>query len=78
MMCERLLRLQSYFTVLKIKNYLDKNLTDEQWSIINDVKNILESFKSAQELLKGEKYVTISLIPLSIHKIRTDWFAKCY
>ena len=69
-MVERLLRLKMYFAILQEEGDLDSNLTDQQWKIIADLKVLLQPFMIAQRLLEGESYVTVSLIPYIIYKIR--------
>jgi hypothetical protein len=49
---------------------LDCSLDDGQWKIIVDIATLLQPFIGAQKLLEGEKYVTVSLIPYLIYKIR--------
>jgi hypothetical protein len=50
----------------------EKNLSEQQWDDINSQQVILKPFMLAQELLEGEKYVTISLIPAIIYHIRAE------
>ena len=38
------------------------NLSGEQWTIVEDICTILTPFKNVQQIIEGEKYVTISLI----------------
>lgn len=45
-------------------------LSEAQWNCISDLTETLRPFKEAQELLEGEKYVTISLVPDLICAIR--------
>jgi hypothetical protein len=44
----------------------DKILTSKDWDAIWEVSDLLLPFKSAQKLLEGEKYVTISWIPTAL------------
>lgn len=69
-MCERLIRLRPYLCLMEAEGSLDKNLNDAQWSIIKDTTILLEPFMCAQKLLEGESYVTVSMIPFIIWKIR--------
>ena len=48
------------------------NLTDVQWELLKDIDKILKPFMLAQELLEGEKYVTLSLVVSIIEKIRKN------
>jgi hypothetical protein len=50
-MCERLLRLRPYFSLMEAEGLLDKNLNDAQWMIVKDTTTILEPFMCAQWLL---------------------------
>ena len=69
-MVERLLRLKNYLALLEEEGELDCNLSAQQWIIITDLKFLLQPFMIAQRLLEGEAYVTVSLIPYMIYKIR--------
>jgi hypothetical protein len=69
-MCHRLIRLRPYLNLMEAERSLKKNSSDEHWSIIQDTCTVLEPFMFAQKLLEGETYVTISLIPYLIFKIR--------
>jgi len=48
------------------------NLTEEQWALLKDIVKILEPFMLAQELMEGEKYVTLSLVPTVIERVRSN------
>jgi len=69
-MTERLLRLRPYLALLEEEGDLDCNLTDSQWHIITNLKVLLQPFMIAQKLLEGQTYVTVSLIPYMVYKIR--------
>ena len=69
-MCKRLLHLRPYLCLMEAEGSLDKNLNDIQWIVIKDTTILLESFMCAQKLLEGESYVTVSMIPFIIWKIR--------
>jgi hypothetical protein len=45
-------------------------LLPEQTVLLKEVRDLLEPFAEAQRSLEGEKYVTISMIPYAIWKIR--------
>jgi hypothetical protein len=45
-------------------------LTEGDFSCLEDVVHVLLPFKVAQEALEGDKYVTLSLLPLLVHQIR--------
>jgi hypothetical protein len=61
-----------YLAILQEEGDFEGNLTDQQWKIIHDLKTLLQPFMIAQRLLEGESYVTISLVPFMIYKIRKD------
>jgi hypothetical protein len=46
-------------------------LTEAQWNIVTDMTVFLKPFMIAQRLLEGQSYVTISLIPYMLYKIRS-------
>jgi hypothetical protein len=69
-MCDRLLRLKIYLSLLENEGDLPCNLTDSQWLIVRDLHLLLKPFMIAQRLLEGETYVTISLVPYMVYKIR--------
>ena len=69
-MCHRLIRLRPYLNLMEAEGSLKKNLSADHWSIIVDTCAVLEPFMFAQKLLEGETYVTISLVPYLIFKIR--------
>ena len=71
-MCHRLLYLRQYLTLLVIQGHLTaaENLTDNEWMIVKDVTTLLQPFMTAQKVLEGEKYVTISLVLHIITTIR--------
>ena len=76
-MCERLLRLKVYFELMLQQNQIpnEYNLNPDHWSIVSDVVTLLKPFMLAQNLLEGEKYVTASLVPPIIAKIRSNLVA---
>jgi hypothetical protein len=69
-MVERLIRLKAYLAILAEEGELDVNLSNDQWTIAANLKVLLQPFMIAQRLLEGETYVTVSLIPYIIYKIR--------
>ncbi len=74
-MCERLLRLRPYFSLMEAEGQLKKNLTNAQWMVVKDTTALLEPFMCAQRLLEGECYVTISMIAFIVWKIRRGLLA---
>jgi hypothetical protein len=71
-MVERLLRLKMYFTILEDEGELNCNLTEQQWVVCSELQKLLEPFMIVQRLLEGQTYVTISLIPYVIFKLRKN------
>lgn len=69
-MCDRALTLRLYLTAMQSSKLISNNLSDDQWGLIGDICQILKPFMLAQELLEGERYVTISLVPTVITQIR--------
>jgi hypothetical protein len=69
-MCDRLLRLRNVLTVMHLEGDIRLSLTEAQWTVVQDLTILLKPFMVAQKLLEGESYVTISLIPYMIYKIR--------
>ncbi len=69
-MCHRLICLRPYLNLMETEGSLKKNLSAEHWSIIVDTGAVLQPIMFAQKLLEGETYVTISLVPYLIFKIR--------
>lgn len=70
-MCERLLRLKDVLTIMSLEGDLRVSLSEEQWLIVKNLVALLKPFMIAQRLLEGETYVTVSLIPYMIYRIRT-------
>jgi len=70
-MCERLLRLKLYFDLMQAEGTLDCNLSPQQWVIISDICALLKPFMFAQKTFEGETYVTISMVPYILYRIRS-------
>jgi hypothetical protein len=70
-MCNRLLHLKNALQALEHDGAIppDKILLSDDWDVIKEVSDLLLPFKSAQKLLEGEKYVTISWIPTALKGI---------
>jgi len=74
-MCERLLRLRNILTIMHLDGDMRLFLTEAQWTVVKDMSALLKPFMVAQRLLEGEAYVTISLIPYMLYKIRKGLMA---
>jgi hypothetical protein len=70
-MCERLLRLRNTLTVMHLDGDMRLFLTESQWTVVTDLTVLLRPFMIAQRLLEGQSYVTVSLIPYMLYKIRS-------
>jgi hypothetical protein len=68
-MCDPLLCLKIYLSLLENEGDLTCNLTDSQWLIVHDLHILLKPL-IAQKLMGGEAYVPISLVPYMVYKIR--------
>jgi hypothetical protein len=78
--CERLLRLKPYFALMVANHGLTCDLTELQWKVVESITKLLRPFMEVQKLLEAQKYVTISLIPYCINKIRSglsEFIAQC-
>jgi hypothetical protein len=49
-MCECLLRLHPYFSLMEADGQLKKNLTNAQWMVVKDTTALLESFSSCKKM----------------------------
>ena len=69
---DRLLYLKPAFQALVLDNLLDDEvaLTQHDWKVMKEMHMLLKPFKTAQELLEGDKYVTISWVPIMVGTIR--------
>jgi hypothetical protein len=69
---DRLLYLKPAFAALEVDNLLDDEvaLTLHDWAVLKETHVLLKPFKTAQELLEGDKYVSISWVPLVIGTLR--------
>jgi hypothetical protein len=70
-MLERLIRLKAYVRLLKIQGHTTKDLSDQQWVLVEDALHLLKPFRDAQLLFEGDSYVTASLVPYTISTLRT-------
>lgn len=73
-MIDRLIHLKPMIVIMASrvdqKTLRELNLTEAQWSQVNDLSEILKPFWRAQQSLEGEKYVTLSLVPNQVKYIR--------
>jgi hypothetical protein len=74
-MCERAVRLKPHIDTMSgvgQTNRITTNLREPQWDLVKDIVKILRPFMKAQQLLEGESYVTISLVPQVINTLRQN------
>jgi hypothetical protein len=69
---DRLLYLKPAFASLEADNLLDEEvaLNLHDWAVLKEIHVLLKPFKTAQELLEGDKYVSISWVPLMVGTLR--------
>jgi hypothetical protein len=65
------LRLRNILTVMHLDGDMRLFLTEAQWTVVMDLTVLLRPFMIAQRLLEGQSFVTISLIPYMLYKIRS-------
>jgi hypothetical protein len=71
-MCKRLLELKQYIELMRAQDNINPSLmlSETQWTVIKEVTKLLEPFMVVQQMMEGEKYVTISLVPYLVWKVR--------
>ncbi len=73
-MWEHLIRVRPYLSLLENEGEVNfTNLSNSQWIIVEDLASHLKSFMILQKMLEGHAYVTISLVPYMIYKMRKDF-----
>lgn len=68
-----------YFGLLVVEGVIDQelNMTDVEWGMLEEVKELLEPFMLVQQLLEGQKYVTQPFAPYLVSVIRKKLEEKC-
>ena len=75
-MLARLRYLRKAISVLIVnEDVAAKNLTADQYKVLYEVESLLKPTAIAQELLEGDKYPTISLVPYYLQQIRGQYEA---
>jgi hypothetical protein len=74
-MCSHLKRLRPYLELMELEGTLKCNLNVPQWKVVEDTCEVLEPYMCAQRLMEGENYVTISMYPYILHKVRLGLMA---
>ena len=69
-MLARLLKLKSPIQFMVAGNRMEAILTEGDWATIEMVDSFLSPFAKIQKFLEGEKYVTISFVPLLVESMR--------
>jgi hypothetical protein len=70
MCCERLLELRPFLDVDGIDQLVGEYLNPEDWEYIVQVCEIMEPFKHFIIFFEGQKYVSLSWLPVMIEKMR--------
>ena len=69
---ERIVHLKEAIHLMRVNSELDKlkdELTDDDWSNLKQILCALKPFKVGQQLLEGQKYVTVSALPFAVKTI---------
>tara|TARA_B100001971_G_C18254052_1_gene580539 strand:- start:1144 stop:2400 length:1257 start_codon:yes stop_codon:yes gene_type:complete len=69
-MVERLLYLKDAIMVLHVTKRVPCSVSEDDWSILEQLEKILRPFMQLQKFFEGQEYVTISIIPAVIKYIR--------
>jgi hypothetical protein len=75
MMGDRALYLQRVLKFMAAEGILELELGERDWCILQLCTDLLRPMAEVQRLLEGEKYVTLSMVPISVDKIRTGLHA---
>jgi hypothetical protein len=70
-MCARLVAMRPVFQAMTTALGEPNPLTTYEWTVLELISMLLHPLREAQELLEGQKYVTISLVPTIVHQLRT-------
>ena len=71
-MAERLLKLKVYVELCIDNHFVHEShlLTNVQWAVLEKIMQVLEPFKFFQQLLEGENYVTLSIVPVALKMLK--------
>jgi hypothetical protein len=69
-MCAWLIHLQPALAAMAVDNKLSDYilLNETDWKMLRQVHKLLEPLKESQELIKGDKYFTLSILPIGAIK----------
>jgi hypothetical protein len=70
MATERLGELEEYLNVEEVDMLVSAFLTSEDWEFVYQSNGIMEEFRNYQLFFEGQKYVTISWMPIMLEKLR--------
>ena len=70
-MLERLINLQDPVKFALSGHRMNDLLTDSDWAGIKMVEEFLRPFAKIQKFLEGEKYITVSFVPVLVQTMRT-------
>lgn len=70
-MLERLIKLQDPVKFALSGHRMNDLLTDSDWAGIKMVEEFLRPFAKIQKFLEGEKYITVSFVPVLVQTMRT-------
>ena len=65
-MLERLLELKPTLLAMKLMEETTAELTPETWEVIRLGSIVLQPFKAVQLMMEGEKYITLSFVPILV------------
>ena len=71
-MLERLLELKPTLLAMKLMEETTAELTPETWEVIRLGSIVLQPFKAVQLMMEGEKYITLSFIPILVKGFEMD------
>ena len=69
-MLERLMELKPTLQAMKLMEETSVELSPETWEIIRLGSIVLKPFKAVQLMMEGEKYITLSLVPVLVKGLR--------
>jgi glutamine synthetase len=71
MMGDRALRLKRTLKMMAAEGILQLEVTERDWCILELATELLRPMAEVQRLLEGDQYVTLSMVPISISKVRS-------
>ena len=75
-MCKRLRWLRPAIMALSISNQVQcAVLSTKQWEILHQIEIALQTMAGFQRMLEGDSYVTGSLVPMAVYRIRQSYIS---